>query len=41
MHAKFLVIKTQGLDNLKTWTDDEKLLILLNWLSIGSIFFCE
>jgi len=41
MHAKFLVIKTQGLDNFKTWTDDEKSLTLLNWLSIGSVSFCE
>jgi hypothetical protein len=40
-HAKFLVIKTQGLDNFKTWTDDEKLLALLNWFSIGSISFYE
>jgi hypothetical protein len=38
---KFLVLKTQGLDNFKTWTDDVKLLISLNWLSIGSIYFCE
>jgi hypothetical protein len=37
----FLVIKTQGLDNFKTWTGDVKLLTSLNWLSIGSISFCE
>jgi hypothetical protein len=28
MHVKFLVIKTQGLDNFKAWTDDDKLLTL-------------
>jgi len=41
MRAKYLVIKTQELGNFKAWTDDEKLLTLLNWLSTGSISFCE
>jgi len=32
MRVKYLVIKTQELGKFKTWTDDEKLLTILNWV---------